>query len=66
MLILAIVLFLVAAVFGFFLLTAILQDRPVKDVVKKFHGIFAALGLIILIVYMLAFMTGKATPSSSV
>ncbi|CAM2983499.1 Uncharacterised protein [Legionella steigerwaltii] len=60
MLILAIVLFLAAVLCGLFLLTAILQNRPVNQVVKALHGIFAALGLIIIIVYMLAFMTGQA------
>ncbi|KTD67055.1 MULTISPECIES: hypothetical protein [Legionella] len=60
MLILAIVLFLAVALGGLFLLTAILQNRPVNQVVKTLHGVFAALGLIIIIVYMLAFMTGEA------
>ncbi|KTD42156.1 hypothetical protein [Legionella parisiensis] len=59
MLILAIVLFLAAVVCGFFLLTAILQDRPVNQKAKAFHGIFAGLGLLIMIVYMLTFMSGQ-------
>ncbi|WP_392537740.1 hypothetical protein [Legionella sp. 227] len=60
MLILAIVLFLAAALGGLFLLTAVLQDRPVNHAVKTLHGICAGLGLVIIIVYMLAFMTGQA------
>ncbi|MCW8409940.1 hypothetical protein OQJ13_13250 [Legionella sp. PATHC035] len=60
MLVLAIVLFLAAAVCGLFLITAVLQDRPVNQVVKTLHGICAGLGLVIIIVYMLSFMTGQA------
>lgn len=61
MLILAIVLFLAAVICGLFLFTAILQDRPVNQKVRALHGIFAALGVLILIVYMLNFMTGQSS-----
>ena len=61
MLILAIVLFLAAVVCGLFLLTAILQDRPVNVTVRNLHAVFAALGLLIIIVHMLTSMTGKST-----
>ncbi len=61
MLILAIVLFLAAVICGLFLLTAILQDRPVNQTVRVLHGIFAALGVLILIVYMLNFMAGQSS-----
>ncbi|WP_454785246.1 hypothetical protein [Legionella sp. WA2024007413] len=61
MLIIAIVLFLLAIVCGFFLFTAILQDRPINRTVRNLHAVFATLGLLIIIVHTFAFMTGKAT-----
>ncbi|PWY57041.1 hypothetical protein DGG96_01060 [Legionella qingyii] len=61
MLILAILLFLAAVVCGLFLLTAILQDRPINITVRNLHAVFAALGLLIIIAHMLAFATGKST-----
>ncbi|KTD02235.1 hypothetical protein [Fluoribacter gormanii] len=61
MLILAILLFLAAVACGLFLLTAILQDRPINITVRNLHAVFAALGLLIIIVHMLAFATGKST-----
>ncbi|HHT0594329.1 TPA: hypothetical protein ACTXXA_002730 [Legionella anisa] len=57
----AIVLFLAAVICGFFLLTAILQDRPVNQKIKALHGVFAGLGLLIMIVHMLTFMSGQSS-----
>lgn len=57
MLILAIVLFLAAAVCGLVILIAILQDRPTNKIAKYLHGIFAAVALIIMVVYILTFMS---------
>ncbi|KTD60323.1 hypothetical protein Lsan_2101 [Legionella santicrucis] len=56
MLILAIVLFIAAAVCGLILLTAILQDKPVNKAAKILHGIFAAAGIILVLVYVFLFM----------
>ncbi|KTD10921.1 hypothetical protein Lgra_1887 [Legionella gratiana] len=56
MLILAIGLFIAAAVCGLILLTAILQDKPVNKTAKNLHGIFAATGIILVLVYVFIFM----------
>lgn len=61
MLILSIFLFLAAALCGLVILIAILQDRIVNKTAKYLHGAFAAVALIILIVYVLAFMPTKST-----
>jgi uncharacterized membrane-anchored protein len=55
-LILSIFLFLAAALCGLVILIAILQDRIVNKTAKYLHGAFAAVALIILIVYVFAFM----------
>lgn len=46
-----IVFFALAAVFGLTLLTFVLRDRPTPKVVAMLHGICAATGLVLLIVY---------------
>ncbi|MBI2785709.1 MAG: hypothetical protein HYX60_05130 [Legionella longbeachae] len=61
MLLLAIVLFLAAAVCGIVMLIAILQDKAPNKIAKILHGIFAATGLIILIVYLFSFMSGRSS-----
>jgi len=53
MLILAVFLFLIAALFGFFILTAILQDRPTTKRSVLIHGAFAVSALVLVIIYML-------------
>lgn len=56
MLLLAIVLFIVAAVCGLILLTALLQDKPINVTAKTLHGIFATAGIILVLVYVFIFM----------
>ena len=48
----AIVLFLIAAVMGIVLLTAVLQDKPVLLPALFLHGSFAAVALLILFCYL--------------
>ncbi|KTD46205.1 hypothetical protein [Legionella quateirensis] len=49
----AIVLFLIAAVFGIVLIIAVLQDKPVLLSALFLHGTFAAIALLILFCYLL-------------
>lgn len=51
MLITAIILFLVAAVFGLIVLTSILKNQPTPKPVVFTHGPIAAIALIIVIIY---------------
>ncbi|AUH72041.1 Uncharacterised protein [Legionella sainthelensi] len=60
MLLLAIALFIAAAVCGLILLTAILQDKPVNKAAKNLHGIFAAVGIILVLVYVFIFMPSRS------
>ncbi|MCL9683026.1 hypothetical protein [Legionella maioricensis] len=53
MLIAAIILFIIAALFGLIILTAVLQDRPGHKMVVYLHGIIAATALILVIIYMI-------------
>ncbi len=50
----AIILFVVAALFGLVLLAAILRDRPTYKPVVFIHGTIAAIALLILLVYVLS------------
>lgn len=47
----AIILFAIAAVFGLILLTAILRSKETPKPVVYLHGLFAAIGLVLLIIY---------------
>jgi hypothetical protein len=58
MLIAAIILFFVAAVFGLVLLIAILQDRPTHKVAMTMHGCIAVLAIALIVIYM--FMSGSS------
>src|SRR5437868_717275 len=51
MLVTAIILFLIAAVFGLIILTAILKDRPTPKPIVFTHGPIAAAGLILVLLY---------------
>ncbi len=53
MLIISIILFAIAAVFGLMNLTAILKSTSTNKGVVYTHGVFAAVGLVLLIVYAL-------------
>ena len=53
MLVSAIVLFVIAALFGLILLTAILQDRQTNKHARLLHGAFAATALVLVIIYFL-------------
>lgn len=59
MLLLAILLFVIAAIFGLIVLIAILKDRPTPKPAVFTHGPIAALALIITIVYC---VMGHADP----
>ncbi len=48
----AIALFVIAAIFGLIILTAILKNNPTPKPVVFTHGPVAAIGLILVIVYM--------------
>lgn len=52
MLVAAIILFIIAAMFGLIILTAILKDRPTPKPVVFTHGPIAATGLILLLIYL--------------
>lgn len=52
MLMIAIVLFIIAAIFGLIILTAILRDEPTPKPVVFTHGPIAATGLILVLVYL--------------
>lgn len=54
MLTFAIILFLVAAVFGSIILIAILKNRPTPSPVVVIHGVVAAIALLTLIAYVIA------------
>lgn len=51
MLITAIILFIIAAIFGLIVLTAILKDKPTPKPAVFTHGPIAAIALIIVIIY---------------
>lgn len=51
MLITAIILFIIAAIFGLIVLTAILKDKPTPKAAVFTHGPIAAIALIIVIIY---------------
>lgn len=51
MLIAAIILFIIAAIFGLIVLTAILKDKPTPKAAVFTHGPIAAIALIIVIIY---------------
>src|ERR1044072_2741430 len=57
MLTLAIISFLIAAVLGLTLLIPILQGKMPNQTARTFHGIFAAIGLILAIFFLLTSMT---------
>jgi hypothetical protein len=59
MLVTAIVLFIVAAVFGLIILTAILRNQPTPKPVVFIHGPIAATALLLVIIYM---VTKGASP----
>lgn len=52
MLIVAIILFVIAAIFGLIILTAILQDKPTPKPAVFTHGPIAATGLILVLIYI--------------
>ncbi len=60
MLIAAIILFIIAALFGLIILTGLLQDRPSHKKVVFLHGIIAASALLLVIVYM--FLNAAVSP----
>lgn len=47
----AIAIFGLAAIFGMYLISLVLRDKPTPKGVAIIHGLFAALGLVLLIVY---------------
>ncbi|BCA97075.1 hypothetical protein TUM19329_34360 [Legionella antarctica] len=53
MLIAAIILFIIAALFGLIILTALLQETPSHKKVVYLHGITAVAALLLVIIYML-------------
>jgi hypothetical protein len=59
MLIAAIILFILAAVFGLIILIAILQDRPTIKVSVLLHGSIALVAIMLVIIYM--FISGSST-----
>ncbi len=59
MLILAIVLFVIAAIFGLFILKAILKDKPTPKFFVYLHGPVAAAAILLVIIYM---YTSGASP----
>lgn len=60
MLISAIILFIIAAIFGLVILTAILKDKPTPKPFVFIHGPVAAIALIIVIINLV--MQGFASP----
>lgn len=52
----AIALFIIGAIFGLIVLTAILRDRPTPKPVVVFHGLFVATGLVLVLI---AVLTGQ-------
>lgn len=52
MLITAIILFIIAALFGLIILTAVLQDKPSHKKVVYLHGMIVATALLLVIIYM--------------
>lgn len=58
MLSVAIILFIIAAVFGLIILTSILKDRPTPKPIVFIHGPVAAVALILVIIY--AIMQGAS------
>src|SRR5262245_34827121 len=60
MLLTAIILFIIAAIFGLIILTAILKNQPTPKLAVFIHGPLAAIALIIAIIY--AFMMGYVQP----
>ena len=56
MLIFAVILFLIVVALGLGILPQILQERRPNKTVRALHGIFAASGLILVYVYVFAFM----------
>lgn len=59
MLITAVILFMLAAMFGLGALTAILTNKPTPKLVVFMHGLFALSALLCVIIYM---FIGKAQP----
>lgn len=57
MLLSAIFLFVVVAIFGLIILISILEDRPIPKPAVFLHGSIAAIALLLVIIYML--MTGS-------
>ena len=60
MLIGAIILFIVAAVFGLINLIALLEERPTHNRVVLLHGLIAAAAIVLVLIYM--FLNGFPTP----
>ncbi len=58
MLIAAIILFIIAAVFGLVLLIAILQNRPTHKGAMLLHGSIALFAIVLVIIYM--FISGSS------
>lgn len=58
MLIAAIILFLIAALFGLVILIAILEDRPSHKRVVLLHGVLAGSAIFLMIMYL--FMAGSS------
>src|SRR5687767_13208760 len=52
MLVFAVGLFIIAALFGLVVLTAILKDRPTPSLMVLMHGCFAVIALLIVITYV--------------
>jgi hypothetical protein len=52
MLICAIILFIIAAVFGLIILAALLEDRATSKRVVLLHGVFAATAIMLILIYM--------------
>lgn len=52
----AIALFILGAIFGLFVLTSILRDKPTPKPIVLFHGLFVATGLVLVLI---AFLTGQ-------
>ncbi len=58
MLIIAIFLFFIAAIFGLIILTAMLQDKPAPKPAVYIHGSIATIALLLVIIYI--FITGSS------
>lgn len=62
----AIALFIIGAIFGLIVLTAVLRNRPTPKPVVLFHGLFVATALVLVLITVLTGQTDKLLVSSLV